>query len=113
MMEAASSLHHSMASRRFERVRFIRDEMWDEPSFVMKKIPNFNGLLAGHGGRGRDSNPRYGCPVCRISSAVHSTTLPPLQAAEKSYIFKLKVFVRNVRATQIATEMFVPLAAAR
>jgi hypothetical protein len=28
--------------------------------------------------RGRDSNPRYRRPVCRISSPVHSTTLPPL-----------------------------------
>ena len=29
--------------------------------------------------KGRDSNPRYGISVCRLSRAVHSTTLPPFQ----------------------------------
>src|SRR5690606_16103675 len=29
--------------------------------------------------KGRDSNPRYGKPVYRISSPAHSTTLPPFR----------------------------------
>ena len=33
--------------------------------------------------RGWDSNPRYGITVCRISSPVQSTTLPPLRFRSK------------------------------
>jgi hypothetical protein len=43
-------------------------------------------------------------PVCRISSAVHSTTLPPLQVAVTPEKFIKFSYVEIAFATEIATE---------
>jgi hypothetical protein len=43
-------------------------------------------------------------PVCRISSAVLSTTQPPLQVADIIYIPLASINAPNAIATEIATE---------
>lgn len=56
-------------------------EMWYEPSKMESfNLPNHlrRGVLAERGG----FEPPIGLHLCRISSAVQSTTLPPLRGAE-------------------------------
>ena len=43
-----------------------------------------------HGGEGGSRTPETSHPVCRISSAVHSATLPPLQVVDKTGYFRFR-----------------------
>ena len=67
----------------------------------------------GEGQRTRELAEREGfeppirLPVCRISSAVLSTTQPPLQAADLSYLFGLGPTAESAVTTEIVTRALV------